>query len=90
MPSTSPTISGSCARSSPCPIPIARIVPANRPLYNRRNAFFESHGIMAMVGGLDRGRKEALVARIDDLSATYRELSAAYQASKGKAGIPLA
>lgn len=72
------------------PDPDREDVPANRPLYNRRNAFFESYGIMAMVGGLDRGRKEALVARIDDLSATYRELSAAYQASKGKAGIPLA
>jgi hypothetical protein len=43
-----------------------------------------------MVGGLDRGSKEALVARIDDISAAYRELSATYQAAKGKAGIPLA
>lgn len=68
-----------------------RAAPApDRPLYNRKNAFFESHGIMSMVGGLDRGNKEALIVRIDDISATYRELSAIYQAAKGKAGIPLA
>ena len=72
------------------PDPDREVVPADRPLYNRRNAFFQSHGLMAMVGGLDRGRKEALVARIDDISATYRELSASYQAEKGKSGIPLA
>ena len=61
-----------------------------RPLYNRHNAFFESHNLMAMVAGLDRGNKEALVSRIDDISADYRELSAGYQAGKGNAGIPLA
>jgi hypothetical protein len=43
-----------------------------------------------MIGGLDRGNKEKLTARVDDLGATYRDLSAAYQASKGKVGIPLA
>ena len=65
-------------------------VPPGRPLYNRTNAFFESHDIMAMVGGLDRGNKEALTARVDGLTATYRDLSAAYQQKKGKRGIPLA
>lgn len=68
-------------RDSPAP---------DRPLYNRRNAFFESHDIVAAVGGLDRGRKESLIARIDDISAAYRDISAGYQAAKGKAGIPLA
>jgi hypothetical protein len=43
-----------------------------------------------MVSGLDRGSRESLVARMDDISAAYRELSATYQATKGKAGIPLA
>lgn len=72
------------------PDPDRDAVHPERPLYNRRNAFFESHNLMAMVAGLDRGNKEALVSRIDDISATYRELSAGYQATKGKAGIPLA
>ena len=72
------------------PDPDREEVHADRPLYNRRNAFFESHDIMTMVAGLDRGNKEALTARIDDLTATYRDLSAAYQDSKGNRGIPLA
>jgi tRNA(Arg) A34 adenosine deaminase TadA len=63
---------------------------SDRPLYNRTNAFFKSHDILSMVGGLDRGNKEALTARIDDLTATYRDISAAYQATKGGKGIPLA
>ena len=68
-----------------------REAPApDRPLYNRKNAFFESYSLMSMIGGLDRGSKESLVGRIDDISARYRELSANYQAAKGKAGIPLA
>lgn len=68
-----------------------RDAPApDRPLYNRRNAFFEAYNLMSTVAGLDRGNKESLVARIDDISAAYRELSATYQAAKGKAGIPLA
>jgi tRNA(Arg) A34 adenosine deaminase TadA len=72
------------------PDPDRDAVPDDRPLYNRRNAFFESRDIMGMVGGLDRGNKEALTARIDDLTASYRDISAAYQQSKGTKGIPLA
>lgn len=72
------------------PDPDRDSVPAGRPLYNRSNAFFESHDIMAMVGGLDRGNKEALIARIDGIGAAYRDISAAYQAGKGNKGIPLA
>ena len=72
------------------PDPDRAQVPDDRPLYNRSNAFFESHSIAAMIGGLDRGNKEKLTARVDDLGATYRDMSAAYQASKGKVGIPLA
>jgi tRNA(Arg) A34 adenosine deaminase TadA len=72
------------------PDPDRDAVHADRPLYNRANAFFESHDIMGMVGGLDRGNKEALTARIDDLNATYCDISAAYQDSKGNKGIPLA
>jgi tRNA(Arg) A34 adenosine deaminase TadA len=72
------------------PDPDRAEVPPDRPLYNRKNDFFQAHDIMAMTGGLDRGHKEALTARIDSLTAAYRELSAAYQREKGKRGIPLA
>jgi tRNA(Arg) A34 adenosine deaminase TadA len=72
------------------PDPDRAQVHPDRPLYNRSNAFFESHAINAMIGGLDRSSKEALTSRVDDLSATYRDVSAAYQRSKGKVGIPLA
>jgi tRNA(Arg) A34 adenosine deaminase TadA len=71
------------------PDPDRETVHPDRPLYNRRNAFFESHDMLSMVGGLDRGNKEALTSRIDDLSAAYRDISAAYQADKGNKGIPL-
>jgi len=60
------------------------------PLYNRRNAFWTGHDINALVAGLDRGNKEALLGRLDDLAGLYADLSAAYQAQKGCAGIPLA
>lgn len=62
---------------------------AERPLYNRVNAFFESHDIQQMIAALDRSHKELLVARVDDLNAAYNNLSAVYQRDKGKAGIPL-
>jgi tRNA(Arg) A34 adenosine deaminase TadA len=63
---------------------------AGRDLYNRTNAYFTSHNINRMIAGLDRGSKERLTARVDDLTALYADLSAIYQQSKGKAGIPLA
>lgn len=71
------------------PDPDRAAVAPGRDLYNRSNAFFESHSIQAMIGGLDRGNKENLTARVDDLSALYRDLSDIYQRSKGKKGIPL-
>jgi tRNA(Arg) A34 adenosine deaminase TadA len=67
-----------------------RQVPApDRDLYNRSNAYFQSHDISRMIAGLDRGTKERLIERVDDLSALYAELSGIYQAGKGRAGIPL-
>jgi hypothetical protein len=45
---------------------------------------------MQMIAGLDRGSREALLQRTDDVFALYADLSAAYQARKGHAGIPLA
>jgi tRNA(Arg) A34 adenosine deaminase TadA len=71
------------------PDPDRDAVPPGRDLYNRSNAFFESHSIQAMIGGLDRGNKENLTARVDDLTALYRDLSDTYQRDKGKKGIPL-
>jgi hypothetical protein len=42
-----------------------------------------------MIAGLDRGHKEALVARVDDITALYADFSATYQRDKGRKGIPL-
>jgi hypothetical protein len=42
-----------------------------------------------MIAGLDRGTKERLTARVDDLTALYADLSAIYQRDKGRKGIPL-
>ena len=61
----------------------------DRDLYNRSNAYFVSHDISRLIAGLDRGNKEQLTARIDDLTALYGDLSAIYQQDKGKKGIPL-
>jgi len=63
---------------------------AGEPLYNRKNAFWDSHNIGQMIASLDRGNREALLARLDDIGALYADLSAIYQASKGSKGIPLA
>lgn len=60
-----------------------------RDYYNRDNSFFSSHSIPALVAGLDRGTKERLTVRMDDLTAVYAELSDLYQRDKGKKGIPL-
>lgn len=71
------------------PDPDRGFVPDDRPLYNRRNAFFTAHDIQQMIAGLDRSTKELLVGRVDELNAVYNDLSATYQADKGKKGIPL-
>jgi tRNA(Arg) A34 adenosine deaminase TadA len=65
-------------------------VPEDRPLYNRSNAFFPSHRIEQLIASLDRGRREALLGRIDEIGALYADLSAGYQTRKGKGAIPLA
>jgi tRNA(Arg) A34 adenosine deaminase TadA len=61
----------------------------DRPLYNRKNQYFESHDLARMIASLDRGNKERLTERVDDITALYADLSAAYQKDKGKKGIPL-
>lgn len=72
------------------PDPDRDSVPADRPLYNRSNAFWQSHGIPQMIASLDRGGREMLLGRLDDVRAAYLDISAAYQAGKGEKGIPLA
>ncbi len=71
------------------PDPDRGFVPDDRPLYNRRNAFFTAHDIQQMIAGLDRSSKERLVERVDNINAVYNDLSAAYQKDKGNKGIPL-
>jgi tRNA(Arg) A34 adenosine deaminase TadA len=62
----------------------------DRPLYNRTNHFWQAHDITRMIASLDRGGREALLSRLDDIGALYKDLSDAYQKSKGGKGIPLA
>lgn len=57
--------------------------------YNANNAYWQGHNISQMIASLDRGNRERLLARMDDITALYADLSAAYQAEKGNAGIPL-
>jgi tRNA(Arg) A34 adenosine deaminase TadA len=65
-------------------------VSPSRDLYNRQNRFWTSHNLQQMIAGLDRGYKETLLARLDDLTALYADLSDTYQRDKGQKGIPLA
>lgn len=62
----------------------------DQPLYNRQNAFWTSHSLPGMIAGLDRGGRERLLGRMDDIGALYTDLSARYQEMKGGAGIPFA
>jgi len=71
------------------PDPDRGFVPDDRPLYNRKNAFFTAHDIQQMIAGQDRSSKERLVERVENLSAVYNDLSATYQKDKGNKGIPL-
>ncbi len=72
------------------PEPETGTVSPGRDLYNRRNAFWTSHGLQEMIAGLDRGNRELLLARLDELNALYADLSDRYQRGKGSKGIPLA
>ncbi len=72
------------------PDPDRLSVPPDRPLYNQTNPFWTSRSIPQMIATLDRGNREALVQRVDDITALYADLSAVYQSHKGNRGIPLA
>jgi tRNA(Arg) A34 adenosine deaminase TadA len=62
----------------------------DRPLYNAKNAFWQSHDLTRMIATLDRGNRESLLSRLDDLGALYADFSASYQSTKGGKGVPLA
>ena len=72
------------------PDPGMQTAPPDRPLYNRDNQYWHSHNIAQLIASLDRGHKEVLMARFDDLNGIYADLSAIYQQDKGQKGIPLA
>jgi tRNA(Arg) A34 adenosine deaminase TadA len=72
------------------PDPGTGSVSPERPLYNRVNAFWESHGITEMIDTLDADDRERLAPRIDAIARFYNEASATYQQDKGAKGIPLA
>ncbi len=72
------------------PDPDRATVSPDRPLYNRTNQFWTSRSIPQMIASLDRGNREALLQRVDDITALYADLSAIYQSDKGQKGIPLA
>jgi tRNA(Arg) A34 adenosine deaminase TadA len=71
------------------PDPDRAAADPGRDLYNRVNPYFVSHDISKMIAGLDRGSKERLTARVDNITALYADLSAIYQRDKGNKGIPL-
>lgn len=63
---------------------------AGRELYNRSNAFWTSRGVSELLERIgDEEKKEELVKRIEGIKIKYDKLSETYQASKGRAGIPL-
>jgi tRNA(Arg) A34 adenosine deaminase TadA len=72
------------------PEPETGLVSPDRPLYNRTNQYWTSHNIGGMIAGLSRDDREALVARFDEITGLYADLSAIYQKDKGSKGIPLA
>lgn len=70
------------------PDPDRAEVGLGRDLYNRRNAFFVSHGIRKLIKNVDRDQA-GLTSRVAALTSLYQGLSARYQAQKGAKGIPL-
>ena len=72
------------------PDPDREEVAPGRDLYNRSNAYFESHYIQAMIGGLDRGNKENLTSRVDDLSALYASFPTSISATRARRVFPSA
>jgi tRNA(Arg) A34 adenosine deaminase TadA len=63
-----------------------------RPLYNRKNAFWQSYSIREIIGTLDDDKhdRELLLSRINNLTTLYVQLHGIFKANKGKTGILLA
>ena len=57
--------------------------------YARENAFWRSRSIAELVADAPEVKRPRLTARMEALSKIYAELSATYQAQKGRADIPL-
>ena len=58
--------------------------------YRRSNAFWSAHSIVDTINDLDDVEAAArLRAEVEQLKATYRELSATYQGGKSESDIPL-
>ncbi len=72
------------------PDPGTGSVPPDRPLYNRANAFWQSHDIKEMIAGLHDSDRESLTTRLEDIGTFYNGVSVLYQQGKGLKGIPLA
>jgi hypothetical protein len=59
--------------------------------YDHKNRYWCAWHIPALIGDCDPAARGDFMRRVADLAATYKELSAIYQATKGSgAEIPLA
>ena len=58
--------------------------------YAKENAFWKSGNLIEMIARQPDADRAELVKRVTKISANYNDLSDAYQAHKGDAGIPLA
>lgn len=64
---------------------------AARPLYNKKNEFWEAKSVGELIESLEDGEeKEALLKKVVEVKKLYNGLSETYQSSKGDKGIPLA
>ena len=57
--------------------------------YNKSNAFWQSHSMMAMVAELPDDQKTKYLARARAISDQYDQLSSQYQDTKSDNDIPL-
>ena len=57
--------------------------------YRRRNAFWQSHAVPALIETLVPAERAPLAARVERLTARYAALSDAYQDGKADNAIPL-
>lgn len=57
--------------------------------YRRKNAFWQSYGIVDIISSLDSRDKEPLMQRCEAIRSRYRQLSEQYQDGKDDNSIPL-